>query len=343
MRKLYRLCLVLVLFLSLVGSAYSATKVALVFDAGGKFDKSFNQSAWEGALKAKEELGITLKDAEPGDQSKIEEAIRTFAKENYDLVVTIGFANAPPLQKVAAEFPKVKFAVVDSQVDLPNVASLVFNEHEGSFLVGMIAAMRAKKLGADKKQTVGFIGGMDIPLIHKFEQGYVQGVKTINPKINVIINYVGNTPTAWNDPAKGKEIAKSQFAKGSSVIYHAAGGSGSGLFDAIKEQNGNKPCSYQSQKCVYAIGVDSNQNYLAPGQILTSMTKRVDVAVYNTIKAVNDGTFKGGLTIFGLADDGVGFSLDKHNKKLISKRMLKEIKKYKKKIISGELKVKSTR
>ncbi len=321
-----------------------AIKVALVFDAGGKFDKSFNQSAWEGAVRAKETIGIELKDVEPGDTSAIEEAFRAFASQNYDLLVGIGFANAPSVEKVAKEFPNINFAIVDSVVDLPNVASLVFKEHEGSFLVGMIAAMRSREI--DGKRTVGFIGGMEIPLIKKFEAGYRQGAQLVWPQIQVVINYVGNTPTAWNDPAKGKEIANAQISKGASVIYAAAGASGNGMFDAIKETNPKGPCNPKSENkkrvdsCVYAIGVDANQNHIIPGQVLTSMLKRVDVAVYETIRALDSGNFKGGVSVFDLKNNGVGYAKDQYNKRLVTKAIEAVVNKYRQKIIDGEIQVK---
>ena len=333
--------LFIAIFFILAGYVSAATKVAIVFDAGGKFDRSFNQSAYEGALKAKKDLKIDLKDVEPGDTAAVEEAFRTFAKQKFDLVLGIGFANAPGLEKVAKENPGVKFGIVDSVVDLPNVASLVFKEQEGSFLVGMMAAMRAREV--DGKKVVGFIGGMDIPLIHKFEQGYIQGAKTVDSNVVVEVNYVGNTPTAWNDPAKANEIAKAQMNKGATVIYSAAGGSGNGLFDAIKEVNGTEPCLPNLKDCVYAIGVDSNQNYIVPGQILTSMTKRVDVAIYEVIKSVVNNKFKGGISVFGLAEDGVGYSYDRYNVSLVTKKMRSVIDKYKKDIINGKITVKSER
>ncbi|MCP4298814.1 MAG: BMP family ABC transporter substrate-binding protein [Proteobacteria bacterium] len=335
----------LLLFLSfcllIISPALAEIRIGMVFDAGGKNDKSFNQSAWEGAVKARNDLGVTVKDVEPGDTSAVEEAFRTFASQSYDLVVGIGFANAPAIEKVAKEFPKVNFAIVDMYVDQPNVASLVFKEQEGSFLVGMIAGMRARSV--DGKRAVGFIGGMDIPLIHKFEAGYRQGAQLIYPDIDVIVNYVGNTGAAWNDPAKAKEISASQISKGSSVIYAAAGGSGAGLFDAIKEHNGSGPCypkKKRADNCIYAIGVDSNQNYIVPGQILTSMLKRVDVAVYETIKKVSDNNFQSGLNVFDLSNNGVGYAFDSNNRRLINKKMKRVIETFRQKIINGDLIVK---
>ena len=332
-----------VLILSVVISipAWAEVRVGMVFDAGGKNDRSFNQSAYEGAVKARDELGIYLKDVEPGDSSAVEEAMRAFASEGYDLIFGIGFANATAVKNVATEYPNVKFAIVDAVVDLPNASSLLFKEHEASYLVGMIAGMRSRVVNG--KRVVGFIGGMEIPLIHKFEVGYREGAKRIYPSIEVVVNYVGNTPTAWNDPAKAKEIAKAQMGKGASVIYAAAGGSGNGLFDALKEENGRGPCFPKTKKrrrldnCVYGIGVDSNQNYIVPGQIVTSMLKRVDVAVFDAIQKVQDGDLSGGISVYGLDNNGVGYSIDKYNRKLVTRKMEKVVNLFRKKIIAGDI------
>lgn len=342
-----KLAVLFSIFMLIAVSAYAEIKVGLVFDAGGKFDRSFNQSAWEGAVRARDELKISLKDVEPGDSSAVEEAMRAFANQKYDLIFGIGFANATAIKNVATEFPNIKFAIVDSVVELPNVSSLVFKEHEGSYLVGMIAAMRSREVSG--KRVVGFIGGMDIPLIHKFEVGFASGAKLIYPGIDVVVNYVGNTPTAWNDPAKAKEIAKAQMGKGASVIYSAAGASGNGLFDALKEVNGKGPCNPKIEnklrvdECVYGVGVDSNQNYIIPGQIVTSMLKRVDVAVFDTIKKAKAGNLTGGISVFGLNNNGVGFAMDKYNKRLVTKKMRKVVNQFKQKIINGEIVVPEAR
>lgn len=338
MKKVMFLCAT---FVMLTTIAMAQVQVGLVFDAGGKFDKSFNQSAWEGATKAQKDLGIILKDAEPGDFSAVEEAMRAFASKGFDLVIGVGFANAGPIEKLAKEFPKVNFALIDSMVDPPNVASLVFEEHEGSFLVGMIGAIRSREINGQR--TIGFVGGMDIPLIRKFLAGYRQGARLIYPNINVVANFVGNTSSAWNDPAKAKEITKAQMQKGASVIYGAAGASANGLFDAIKEVNGRGPClpvvknKKRMDNCVYAIGVDANQNYIIPGQILTSMLKRVDVAVYNVIKDTHENNFKGGIHLFGLENNGVGFAVDQYNRRLVTKKMESIVNQYRQKIIDGDL------
>jgi len=293
-------------------TAVAGIKVGLVLDKGGKDDKSFNTSAYEGAMKAKKELGIELKYVEATDNNSLEVLHRHFAQKKYDLIIGIGFAQTDAVKKVAALFPQAQFAIVDGEIKAPNVRSLLFEEHEGSFLIGAAAAMKSKS------SVVGFVGGMDIPLIRRFQKAYEAGVRHINPKAKVIVNYIGVTGEAWNNPAKAKEITLSQVGQKADVIFHAAGASGSGVFDAAAD------------KKVFAIGVDSNQNWIKPGTVLTSMLKRVDVAVYDTIKAAQDKKFQGGAIRFGLSNSGVDWALDKHNESLWStaeKNRLAEIKK----------------
>lgn len=296
-------------------------RVGIVFDIGGKDDKSFNAAAWEGVKRAKDELGIFLRDVEPGDPTSIEPSMRAFAERGYDLIVGVGFAQAPIMDDVARDYPNLKFAIIDGRIDLPNVASLNFKEHEGSFLVGMIAA-RTSKTG-----KIGFVGGMDIPLIHKFETGYAEGARYANPKIQVFENYVGVTDAAWNNPGKGKELAKAQIERGADVLFQAAGASGLGVFDAAEDMN------------KLAIGVDSNQNWVKPGFILTSMIKRVDVSVFNTVKELVEGRFKGGIHEFGMDTDGIGYALDDYNRKLIPQQVIDEVEKAKQDIIAGRIRV----
>jgi len=296
-------------------------RVGIVFDIGGKDDKSFNAAAWEGVKRAKDELGIFLRDVEPGDPTSIEPSMRAFAERGYDLIVGVGFAQAPIMDEVARDYPDLKFAIIDGLIDLPNVASLNFKEHEGSFLVGMIAA-RTSKTG-----KIGFVGGMDIPLIHKFEKGYEEGARYANPKIQVFENYVGVTDAAWNNPGKGKELAKAQIERGADIIFQAAGNSGLGVFDAAEDMH------------KLAIGVDSNQNWVKPGFILTSMIKRVDVSVFNTVKEMVEGRFKGGIHEFGMDTDGIGYALDDYNRDLIPQSVLDEVERAKKEIIAGRIKV----
>jgi basic membrane protein A and related proteins len=310
-------------------------KVGIVFDIGGKNDRSFNAAAWEGVKRAAKDFDITLRDVEPGNPTSIEPAMRAFAERNFDLIIGIGFAQSPIMQKVANDYPNIKFAIVDGVIleadgktPKSNVASLVFREHEGSYLVGMIAAAKSKT------GVLGFVGGMDIPLIHKFETGYAEGAKAVNPKIQIYDNYVGVTDGAWNNPGKGKELALSQIEKGADVIFTAAGNSGLGAFDAV-EQYGKT----NGEANKFVIGVDSNQNGVKPGFVLTSMVKRVDNAVYDAVKDVVDGKFHGGLIAFGLEKDGVAYEMDENNKALIPADIITKVEDAKRKIISGEIKV----
>ena len=243
------------------------------------------------------------------------------AQRGADPVLGVGFAQAPAIEKVAKEFPNTRFAIIDMVVDLPNVQSIVFKEQEGSFLVGVLAA------AASKSGKVGFVGGMDIPLIRRFACGYVQGVKWQNSGGEVYQNMTGSTPSAWNDPAKGAELAKSQFDRGADVVYAAAGGTGIGVYQAAKDSG------------KLAVGVDSNQNHLHPGTMLTSMLKRVDIAAYNVFKSAKDGSFKPGINVLGLAENGVGWALDEHNAKLVSADMKAAVAKAEKGILDGSIKV----
>jgi len=310
--------------------------VGIVFDIGGKNDRSFNAAAWEGVKRASHDLPVCVYDVEPGNPTSIEPAMRAFAERNFDLVIGVGFAQGPIMQKVATDYPNIKFAIVDGVIvdkdgkPLPNVADLVFREHEGSYLVGMIAALKSKT------GTVGFLGGMDIPLIHKFETGYAEGAKSVNPNIRVIDNYVGVTDGAWNNPGRGKELSLAQIDKGADVIFTAAGNSGLGAFDAV-EQFGRDPKTGQANK--FVIGVDSNQNGVKPGFVLTSMVKRVDNAVYDVVKEVLDGKFEGGFHAFGLDKDGVAYAMDNNNAGLIPDDVIAKAEEAKKKIVAGEIKV----
>ncbi|MBL8182839.1 MAG: BMP family ABC transporter substrate-binding protein [Blastocatellia bacterium] len=310
-------------------------KVGIVFDIGGKNDRSFNAAAWEGVQRAEKDMGICLYDIEPGNPTSIEPAMRAFAERGFDLVIGVGFAQGPIMKKVADDFPNIKFAIIDGVINeddgktpKANVASLVFREHEGSYLVGMIAASKSKS------GILGFIGGMDIGLIHRFAKGYEEGALAVNPKAQFVTNYVGVTDSAWNNPGKGKELALSQIEKGADVIFTAAGNSGLGAFDAV-EQYGKT--GDEANK--YVIGVDSNQNGVKPGFVLTSMVKRVDNAVYDVVKEVLNKNFKGGFHVFGLDKDGVAYSMDEFNEKLVSPEVRTKVDAAKLKIISGEIKV----
>ncbi|WP_420563568.1 BMP family lipoprotein [Thalassobaculum sp.] len=294
---------------------------AVVFDMGGKFDKSFNEGVYNGVEKFKSETGIDYREFEVTNETQREQALARMAQRGANPVLGVGFAQAPALEKVAKANPDTKFAIIDSVVDLPNVRSIVFKEHEGSFLVGMIAAM------ASESGKIGFVGGMDIPLIRRFACGYVQGAKHANPDVEVFQNMTGTTPSAWNDPTKGGELAKSQFDRGADVVFAAAGGTGLGVYQAAAD-NGK-----------LAIGVDSNQNHLHPGTMLTSMLKRVDVAAYMAFSDASNDKFTTGVQNLGLAEGGVDWALDDNNRNLITGDMKREAELAKADIVAGKITV----
>ncbi len=316
------------LFIGVAASAIMAfnafaaeVKPAVVYDLGGKNDKSFNEAAFTGAEKFAKDTGVAYRDFEIQNDAQREQAMRRFARDGYNPIVVIGFSQAAALEKVAKEFPDTKFAIVDMVVQLPNVRSVIFNEHEGSFLVGVMAA-KASKTG-----KVGFIGGMDIPLIRKFACGYVQGVKSVNPDAVVFQNMTGTTGAAWNDPVKGGELAKSQFDRGADVVYHAAGGTGVGVLQAAADAG------------KLGIGVDSNQNHMHPGAVLTSMLKRVDNAVYNAFSDLKNDKWTNGFNVLGLKENGVGYAMDEHNASLVNDDMKMAVEMASDSIKSGKVKV----
>ena len=296
-------------------------KPAVVFDMGGKFDKSFNEGIYNGVEKFREETGIEYGEFEVTNEAQREQALRNFARRGYNPIIAVGFGQAPALDKVAAEFPHTSFSIIDMVVDQPNVQSIVFKEHEGSFLVGMIAAL------ASDTGKVGFVGGMDIPLIRRFACGYEQGVMYVNPDAQVYQNMTGTTPAAWNDPVKGAELAKSQFDRGADIVFAAAGGTGLGVLQAAADDG------------KLSIGVDSNQNYLHPGSVLTSMLKRVDVAAYEVFKTAMEHTWAAGIKDLGLAEDGVGWALDEHNRGLVTDEMAAQVEAARAAIVAGEMSV----
>lgn len=318
---LKNLILVMTILVCSTASLAAPLKVGLVLDRGGKDDKSFNSAAYLGASKAEKDFKIELKFVEATDTNALETLHRAFARKNFDLIIGIGFAQAEAVKKVSAQFPKIKFVLVDGEINAPNVRSLIFEDHEGSFLVGSAAALKAKS------GKIGFVGGMDIPLIRRFQMGYEAGAKQVNPKAQVITNYIGVTGEAWNNPAKAKELALAQISQGAEVIFVAAGASGTGVFDAVEE------------KKKLAIGVDSNQNWLKPGFILTSMLKRVDIAVYNTIQDTQNGKYTAGAVHYGLKDKGVDYALDNYNEKLLTPELSAKLDDYKSQIIAGKIKV----
>lgn len=292
---------------------------AIIFDLGGKFDKSFNQAAFEGATRWAEETGGSFREIELSSEAQREQALRRFAEDGANPIVMTGFAFASALDTVAADFPDTKFAIIDMVVDQPNVRSVVFNEHEGSYLVGIAAAM------ASESGTVGFIGGMDIPLIRKFACGYVQGVKATNADATVIQNMTGTTPAAWNDPVKGAELTRAQIAQGADVVYAAAGGTGVGVLQTAADES------------IFSIGVDSNQNYLHPGSVLTSMMKRVDVAVYDAFMAGTE--MSTGFNVLGIANGGIDYAADEHNASVLTAEMVAAMDAAKAGIVDGSIAV----
>ena len=292
---------------------------ALIFDLGGKFDKSFNEAAFAGAQRWAEETGESFREIELQSEAQREQALRRFAEAGSNPIVMTGFAFGDALGQVAGDYPDTDFVIIDMVVDAPNVRSVVFNEHEGSYLVGMMAAM------ASESNTVGFIGGMDIPLIRKFACGYAQGVLAVNPDATVISNMTGSTPAAWNDPVKGSELTKAQISQGADVVYAAAGGTGVGVLQTAADED------------ILSIGVDSNQNHLHPGKVLTSMIKRVDNAVFD---AMSEGPgMEKGFNVMGVGNEGVGVAIDEHNKALVTAEMQAAVDEAAAKIADGSLEV----
>ncbi len=295
-------------------------KPAVVFDMGGKFDKSFNEGVWAGVKKFIDETGVEVMEFEVTNETQREQAMRRMVQKGATVVLGVGFAQADAIDAVAADNPDVQFAIIDVfWLDRPNLRQYQFKEHEGSYLVGVAAALTSKT------GKVGFVGGMDIPLIRKFACGYVQGAKEAKAGTQVIQNMTGATPSAWNDPTKGAELAQSQIDRGADVIYHAAGGTGLGVIRAAADAG------------KLAIGVDSNQNGLAPGHVLTSMLKRVDVAAYQTLKDAMDGNFTAGVVSLGLAEDGVDWAQDEYNADLVTDAVRAAVEQAKADIISGAI------
>ena len=297
----------------------AAAEPAVIFDLGGKFDKSFNESAFNGATRWAEETGGSFAEVELQSDAQREQALRRFAEAGNNPIVMAGFAFATALDEVAADYPDTKFQIIDMVVDQPNVRSIVFAEEQGSYLVGMAAAM------ASETGTVGFIGGMDIPLIRNFACGYAQGAKAANPDITIIANMTGTTPAAWNDPVKGSELTLAQISQGADVVYAAAGGTGVGVLQTAADED------------ILSIGVDSNQNYLHPGEVLTSMLKRVDNAVYDAFSAGTD--LEPGFNVMDLSNGGVGYAVDENNAELITAEMSEALAAAEAAIVAGDISV----
>ncbi len=292
---------------------------AIIFDLGGKFDRSFNEAAYTGAERWAEETGESYREIELQSDAQREQAMRRLAEAGSNPIVMAGFSQATALSEVAPDYPDTTFVIIDGVVEAPNVQSIIFEEHEGSYLVGVMAGL------ATETDTVGFVGGMDIPLISRFACGYAQGAASVNPDITVISNMTGTTPAAWNDPVRGGELTRGQISQGADVVFAAAGGTGLGVLQTAADEG------------ILSIGVDSNQNYLHPGSVLTSMLKRVDVAVYDSFSNPED--IEPGVFYYGLAEDGVGYAVDEFNEELVTEEMIAAAEAAREAILSGEVEV----
>ena len=312
------ICIICLTFTEII---HAKIKVGLIYDVRGRGDLSFCDAAYTGAKKATDKWDIKLTEVNPTQSTDTEMALRRLAKLKYDLIIGVGFLFKEPMNRVAVDFPNVNFALIDDVAEPANVASLVYKAHEGTFLAGVIAALKTKT------KKVGFVGGMKIQLVEAFEIGFEAGIKAVNPEIELIVNYVGVTPKAFDNPAKGRELALAQYNKGADIILAAAGASGLGVLEAAKEKN------------KFIIWVDSNGNKLIPGQVLTSIIKGVELSVYQMIENVVTGTFSGGLKNYGLKDGGVEYVVDENNKDLLSEDILKKVEDFKAKIIAGEIDV----
>lgn len=323
MKNFFRLAIASVFAMAAMVLAHAEDfKPAVIYDMGGKFDKSFNEGVYNGIKRFQDETGVEVMEFEVTNETQREQAMQRMVNRGATIVLGVGFAQADAINKVAGEHPDKKFAIIDvSWLDQPNLRQYAFKEHEGSYLVGMAAAL------ASKTGKVGFVGGMDIPLIRAFACGYVQGAKSVNTDIEVLQNMTGTTPSAWNDPGKGAELTQSQIDRGADVIYQAAGGTGIGVIRAAADAG------------KLSIGVDSNQNHLAPGSVLTSMLKRVDVAAYETMKDAMSGNFETGVRTLGIAEGGIGWALDENNAELITDDMKTRLDAASEKIVAGKISV----
>ena len=319
MKKICVLFSVFIISTIIVHASIAKIKVGLIYDVRGRGDLSFCDAAYNGAKKATEKWDIQLKEVNPSQSTDTERALRSLAKLKYDLIIGVGFLFREPMNRVAPEYPKVNFALIDAEAIPENVASLIYKAHEGTFLAGVIAALKTKT------KKVGFVGGMKIPLVEAFEIGFEAGIKATNPNVELLANYVGVTPQAFDNPAKGKELALAQYNKGVDIIIAAAGASGLGVLEAAK----------QTKK--YVIWVDSNGNGLIPGQVLTSIIKGVELSVFQMIENVVTGTFKGGLKNYGLKEGGIEYIVDEDNRDLLSDEIVNKVEEFKKEIINGKI------
>ncbi len=320
MKSKLTLCITLIITsLLFVENVTASIKVGLIYDVRGRGDLSFCDAAYAGAKKAKEKWDITLKEINPKQSTDTEIALRRLAELKFDLIIGVGFLFREPMNRVAADFPNVNFALIDAEAKPNNVASLIYKAHEGTFLAGVIAALKTKS------KKVGFVGGMKIPLVEAFEIGFNAGIKKTNPEIKLQANYVGVTPQAFDDPAKGKELALAQYKNGVDIILVAAGASGLGVIEAAMETK------------KYVIWVDSNGNGLIPGQVLTSIIKGVELSVYQMIENVVNNSFTGGVKNYGLKEGGVEYIVDEENKNLLSEEIIEKVEEFKAKIIANEI------
>lgn len=311
-----------ILTLQLMFSSHASDiKPALLYDLGGKFDRSFNENAFNGAEKFKKERGVSFLEFEPNNDAQREQALRTFAQRGADPIVTIGFAWALTLEKIAPQYPKTRFVLIDSKVNLPNVQSIEFAYNEGAFIVGTLAGLKTKT------GSIGFVGGMDIPIIRSFECGYETGARHARPDVKVIQNMTGTTPSAWSDPARGRELALGQYDQGADIVFAAAGGTSMGVLQAAADANR------------LAIGVGTNQNGVHPGHILTSATAGINVAVYRTLSDASAGNWKAGVLRLGVKEGGVGWYLDENNRPLLTDDDIAKVKAIEADIASGKIKV----
>lgn len=322
MRNFFKvLVIIITMFLGKSLNSFANLKVGLVLSTGGLGDKSFNDSAYRGLEMAKKDLGIDFKYVEPKNSLEDEEFLREYAEAGYDFIIGVGFPMRDAIENVARDYPELKFAMIDNTTSEENVKNLLFRESEGSFLMGALAAMMSKN------GVIGFVGGIDIPLINKFKDGYEEGAKYINPEIKVLSAYIGGT-SAFSDPLKANEMATMQIKQGADVLYHAAGGSGLGVLEAAKD-NG-----------IYAIGVDSDQDDFVKGTVLTSMMKNVDIAVYNTVQSILNNEFTGGDFYYGLEEGGVGTTDFRNTKDIIGAEKIERLKLIIEKIKSKEIVIK---
>ena len=315
------LAIIATAFVLTASIAQADIKPAVVYDTAGKNDKSFNEAVFNGITRFMNDTGIAVTELEPTNEAQMEQSLKKLAQRGYNPIVAVGFTFAGPLTVAAEEYPDTSFTLIDMVVGLPNVQNVIYKEHEGSFLVGVLAAMNSQT------GTVGFVGGMDIPLISRFECGYKQGVAYQDSSMKVLAQMTGSTPAAWGNPSKGGEITRSQVESGADVVYAAAGGTGIGVYQTAADMG------------VLAIGVDSNQNYMQPGTMLTSMFKKVGAAAYDSYEAAMNGTWSSDMRILGVAEDGVGWALDEYNRDLVSAEMEARVNEVRDSIISGDIEV----